>query len=159
MATVEAGHPNDGLKILQAGQVASWGIADRDQRAELEACAVMDSATALAMLGEHQQAYRCVASARQLWTPGPQSRYGDMDRGPARLEIKRGRLEVAEQFVTPHHPRPARTRHHRVGGGSLSAPPRRTSGAQCLGLGDKRVGAGWVLGCYGACQYGSGGCS
>jgi len=99
LATMETGHPDDGLKILQAGQVSSWAIPDRDQRAELEACTVMDSATALAMLGQHQQAHQHVAIARGLWTPSPSSRYGDMDRGPARLELQRGRLDLAEQFA------------------------------------------------------------
>jgi tetratricopeptide (TPR) repeat protein len=101
LATVEAGHPDDGLKMLQAAQVKSWDIpAEHDQRAAVEACGLMDSATALVMLGRSQEAYRCVGMARNLWTPTPADRIGDMDRVPALLEIERGRLDIAEQFAT-----------------------------------------------------------
>lgn len=100
LASIEHGHPDDGLKILQAAQVAAWSIPrDHDQRARVEACGLMDSATALAMLGEHRAAYRQVGTARELWLPTSTDRDGDMDKGPALLEIDRGRLDTAEQFA------------------------------------------------------------
>ena len=100
LASIEHGHPDDGLKLLQAAQVAAWRIpSDHDRRVGIEACALMDSATALAMLGEHQAAYRQASTARELWTPEPTQHYGDMDQGPALLEMQRGRLDVAEQYA------------------------------------------------------------
>jgi transcriptional regulator with XRE-family HTH domain len=101
LAAIENGHPNEGLKLCQAAQVATWTIPPDDpRRASAQACPLMDSATALAMLGEHQQAYRCAEQARDLWSPTPGDSYGDMDRAPALLEIDRGRLDIAEQFAT-----------------------------------------------------------
>ena len=85
--------------MLQAGQVKSWDIPDREQRAAAEACGLMDSATALAMLGETQQAYRNVGRSRELWTPTRNAPFGDLDRPAALLEIDRGRLDVAEQLA------------------------------------------------------------
>ena len=100
LAGIEHGHPNDGLKLLQAAQVAAWRIpADHDRRVGVEACGLMDSATALAMLGEHHAAYRQAGTARELWTPDSTHHYGDMDRGPALLEMQRGRLDIAEQYA------------------------------------------------------------
>jgi transcriptional regulator with XRE-family HTH domain len=100
LASIEHGHPDDGLKMLQAEQVTAWHIPpDQGQRVRVQACGLMESATALAMMGESQAAYRQVAAARELWTPAPTDLDGDMDRGPALLEIKRGQLDTAEQFA------------------------------------------------------------
>ena len=52
LAAVEHGDPDDGLKMLQAAQVAAWNIPRDDGRAAAEACPLMDSATALVMLGD-----------------------------------------------------------------------------------------------------------
>ncbi|MGH3812926.1 MAG: helix-turn-helix domain-containing protein [Pseudonocardiaceae bacterium] len=108
LASIEYGHPNDGLKMKQAAQVAAWGIPSDDQRAvvvgesgraAIEACQLVNSATALALLGEHTEAARAVARGRDLWTPTRADPFGDLDRPAAELEIQRGRLDVAEQLA------------------------------------------------------------
>ncbi len=108
VATVEHGHPNDGLKMLQAAQVKSWDIPPGDERvvgvgvgtrAAVEACALADSAIALDLLGDREAAVRALGKSRQLWIPGRTDPSGDLDKVGARLELARGRLDVAEQFA------------------------------------------------------------
>ncbi len=109
LATVEHGHPNDGLKMLQLGGVKSWDIPpDHDHtavvigersRTALEACAQADSATALGRLGCPDAANTALAKARELWQPTRTDPGGDLDRPAACLELDRGRLDAAEQFA------------------------------------------------------------
>ncbi len=107
LATMEDGHPDDGLKMLQFAQVKSWDIPPDDQgrvvgagsRAAVEACGLADSATALDRLGDREGAVRALGKSRQLWTPGRTDAHGDLDLVGARLELARGRLDVAEQFA------------------------------------------------------------
>lgn len=40
-----------------------------------------------------------MAEARQLWTPTRTDPYGDVDRATTRLEIERGRLDIAESLA------------------------------------------------------------
>lgn len=109
LASIEHDHPDDGLKMLQAGQVAAWSIPTDDQRAvvvgecgkaAVEATLLADSATALALLGEHAAATRALATGRDLWTPTPADPFGDPDRDAARLELAAGRLDTAETLAT-----------------------------------------------------------
>ncbi|MGH3812032.1 MAG: helix-turn-helix domain-containing protein [Pseudonocardiaceae bacterium] len=109
VATIEHGHPNDGLKMLQCGQVTAWEIPpnlDRSpvvgqgSRVALEACGLVDSATAQAALGQPEAAYRDLGKSRELWYPTRADPRGDLDRPAAVLELARGRLDVAEQFAT-----------------------------------------------------------
>ncbi|MGH4014077.1 MAG: helix-turn-helix domain-containing protein [Pseudonocardiaceae bacterium] len=108
LVSVEHGHPDDGLKLLQCAQVAAWGIPPDEQRAvvvgecgraAVEATGLADSATALVLLGEQDAAGRALAQGRDLWTPIPADPFGDPDRVAARFEIERGRLDVAEQLI------------------------------------------------------------
>jgi tetratricopeptide (TPR) repeat protein len=108
LASVEHGYPDDGLKLLQCGQIAAWGIPADDQRAvvvgargraAVEACALADSATALALLGKHDAAGTEFAKGRDLWTPTRTDPFGDLDRPAARLALARGRLDLAEQLA------------------------------------------------------------
>ncbi|MGH3873801.1 MAG: hypothetical protein ACRDSR_20245 [Pseudonocardiaceae bacterium] len=109
LITREYGHPNDGLKMLQVGLVKAWDIPPVDEqravvigamgRAASEACVRADSATALADLGELDATEREMAKARGLWSPTPADRYGDLDCPAALLALRRGRLDVAEQFA------------------------------------------------------------
>lgn len=78
LATEEHGHPDDGLKMLQYGQMKAWDIHSDDQRKKLvgmssrmamEACARADSATALARLGCWDAADAELATSRELWQP------------------------------------------------------------------------------------------
>jgi hypothetical protein len=108
LATIEHGHPDDGLKMLQCGQVTAWKIPpqlDRNpvvgegSRVALEACGLTDSATALAALGRPEAAYRALGKSRELWYPTRADPRGDLDRPAAVLEFARGRLDAAEQFA------------------------------------------------------------
>ncbi|MGH3755508.1 MAG: helix-turn-helix domain-containing protein [Pseudonocardiaceae bacterium] len=108
LATQEHGHPNDGLKMLQFGQVKALDIPDGEQRAvvvgsigraAVEACGRADAATALADLGDLAAAEREMAIARGLWLPTRADPFGDLDCPAALLALRRGRLEVAEQLA------------------------------------------------------------
>jgi transcriptional regulator with XRE-family HTH domain len=108
LACIEHGHPNDGLKLKQVAQVATWGIPSDEQRAvvvgeggkaAVEACQLVSSAIALAALGEHAEAARAVARGRDLWTPTPADPFGDPDRTAAALELQRGRLDLAHSLA------------------------------------------------------------
>jgi transcriptional regulator with XRE-family HTH domain len=99
-ATVEQGHPDDGLKMQQLAQVKAWQVpSDDPRRAAVQAWAQADSATALAALGNYQAAYRELARARELWQPSCTDPTGDLDGVAALLEVERGRLDVAEPFA------------------------------------------------------------
>ncbi|MGH3873040.1 MAG: helix-turn-helix domain-containing protein [Pseudonocardiaceae bacterium] len=109
LATVEHGHPSDGLKLLQCAQATSWDIPPGDERAmgpgvgtraAVEACALADSAIALDLLGDREAADRALGKSRQLWTPGRRDATGDLDTVGTLLALSRGRLDTAEQFAT-----------------------------------------------------------
>lgn len=109
LATIEHGHPDDGLKMLQLGQTIAWKIpSDLDRstvlvgeysRVALEACGLADSATALAALGDAQTAYRHLGKSQELWHPTRADPCGDLNIVAARLELDRGRLDAAEPFA------------------------------------------------------------
>ncbi|MPZ67844.1 MAG: hypothetical protein GEU83_20960 [Pseudonocardiaceae bacterium] len=110
LATLEDGNPDDGLKMLQLGQVKSSDIPrDLDRNSEglgagsrvgLEACGLADSATALFALGETESAHRHLGRSRELWRPTPTAPAGDLDIVTANAELDRGRLDAAEPFAT-----------------------------------------------------------
>jgi len=107
LATEEHGDPDDGLKMLQYGQVKAWDIPSDDvrvvvgegSRVAVEACARADSATALARLGCWDAANAELATSRELWQPTPTDPAGDLDYVAARLALQRGRLDEAEPFA------------------------------------------------------------
>lgn len=99
-ATVEHGHPNDGLKMQQLAQVKAWQIPSDDPRGvAVQAWAKADSATAYAVLGYGQAADRELTKARELWQPTRTDPTGDLDGVAALLEVERGRLDIAERFA------------------------------------------------------------
>ena len=107
-ATVEHGHPDDGLKMRQCAQVTAWGIPADDHRAvvvgetgkaAVQACALEGSALALADMGDLDGAVEHLMKGREVWMPTVGDPFGDMDRPVARLELSRGRLDSAEQFA------------------------------------------------------------
>ena len=109
LATTKHGHPDDGLKMLQCGQVTAWKIPPQLDwspvvgagcRVALQACGLADSAPALAALGQPEAAYRALGKSRELWYPTRADPRGDLDRPAAVLELARGRLDTAEQFAT-----------------------------------------------------------
>ncbi|MGH3695426.1 MAG: helix-turn-helix domain-containing protein [Pseudonocardiaceae bacterium] len=108
LATVEHGHPDDGLKLLQLGQLNARKIPTDDGRMMVvgecspvaaEACARADSATALFRLGYPEAADTEVATSRELWTPTSTDPAGDLDYVAASLALDRGRLDIAEPFA------------------------------------------------------------
>jgi hypothetical protein len=99
-ATVEHGHPDDGLKMQQLAQVKSWQIPSDDPRGvAVQAWAKADSATAFAALGDSRAAYRELSTARELWQPTRTDPIGDLDGVAALLELELGRLDIAESFA------------------------------------------------------------
>ncbi len=109
VAAAEQGHPDDGLKMLQCAQVAAWNVPPDQERtvivgeigrAAVEATGLANAATALAMLGHYDTAAVQLTKARDLWTPARADPFGDLDRPTAELELRRGRLDVAEQLAT-----------------------------------------------------------
>ncbi len=108
VATVEHGHPDDGLKMLQFSLVKAWDIPRDEQRAVVigqsgraaqEACVRASAATAMADLGKLDAADVERAKSRQLWSPTRADRYGDLDRGAALLALRQGRLDTAESLA------------------------------------------------------------
>ncbi|MGH3695390.1 MAG: helix-turn-helix domain-containing protein [Pseudonocardiaceae bacterium] len=108
VVTVEHGHPDDGLKMIQFSLVKAWDIPQNEQRAVVigntgraaqEACVRVEAATALAHLGCPDAADVEVAKSRQLWSPTRADRYGDLDRPAALLALGRGRLDTAEALA------------------------------------------------------------
>jgi hypothetical protein len=100
LALMEHGHLNDGLKLLQFGQVKSWDIpTDHPLRKIVEACTQADAATALARIGDLQAAGTALAKSRDMWQPTRAEPWGDPDGAAARLEIERGHLDRAEPFA------------------------------------------------------------
>lgn len=108
MATVEHGHPNDGLKMLQFAQIKAWDIPSggmpgsifgADARAAVEAHVRAHSALALAFLGHSDAADAEAARVRQVWQPTASSLSGDLDIVDALRELERGRLDVAEPLA------------------------------------------------------------
>lgn len=99
-ATVEHGHPNDGLKMQQLAQIKAWQIPSEDPRGvAVQAWAKADSATAYAALGDSRTANRELTAARELWQPTRTDPTGDLDGVAALLELERGRLDIAEPLA------------------------------------------------------------
>jgi len=108
MATVEHGHPDDGLKMLQFSLVKAWDIPRDEQRgvvvgvsgrAAQEASVRLQAASAFANLGFLGAAEVEVAKSRELWVPTRTDRYGDFYRPAALLALRRGRLDAAESLA------------------------------------------------------------
>ncbi|MGH3928541.1 MAG: hypothetical protein ACRDTF_01025, partial [Pseudonocardiaceae bacterium] len=131
LASVEHGHPDDGLKMLQCAQAKAWDIPLDDQRAVVvgelgraasEADALAESAIALARLGNFPAAASHLAKGRELWTPSRTDSFGDMDRPAARLELARGHLDAAEALATASVRRwPERKQKSRILSGTVLA--------------------------------------
>ncbi len=107
LAHVEHGHPDDGLKVLQIGQVKALETVPDNEHAvigpgslaALGACVRADSATALDRLGYSDAADAALAESRELWQPTPAVLMGGPDMVAAQLELARGRLDAAEPFA------------------------------------------------------------
>ncbi|MEO7194239.1 MAG: hypothetical protein ABIZ05_05360 [Pseudonocardiaceae bacterium] len=109
LATVEHGRPNNGLKLLQFGQLIARGIPSDDElarvgwqgsRAAVQACGQVYSATALSLMGDPDGADAKLATARELLQSTPADLNSDPDYLVASLELERGRLDAAQPFAT-----------------------------------------------------------
>ncbi|MGH3924319.1 MAG: hypothetical protein ACRDTT_15895, partial [Pseudonocardiaceae bacterium] len=108
MATMEHGHPDDGLKMIQYSLVKAWKIPRDEQRtvvvgasgrAAQEASVRLQAATAFAHLGFLDAADVEIAKSRELWLPTRADRYGDFYRPAALLALRQGRLDAAESLA------------------------------------------------------------
>ncbi|MGH3793872.1 MAG: hypothetical protein ACRDSP_03180 [Pseudonocardiaceae bacterium] len=100
LTMLEHGHPNDGLKMLQLGQIKAWNMpADHHLRKVVEACAQADAATALARIGHPKAASAELAKSRDIWQPSHTEPWGDPNGAAAQLEIEQGNLDRAEPFA------------------------------------------------------------
>jgi len=95
--------------MLQFGQVKAWDVPSDEQRmvvvgvgarAAVEACALADSAAALMRMGCRDAADRELRKSRELWQPTRADTSGDLDIVAARLELDRGRLNLAEPLAS-----------------------------------------------------------
>jgi transcriptional regulator with XRE-family HTH domain len=95
-ATREFGPANDGLKLLQLGQVKACDIPHDERRAvvvgsvgrvAVQAVARVEAAKALADLGDPDAAESEMAEARELWSATSEGPFGDLDRPAARLAL------------------------------------------------------------------------
>lgn len=107
LTTIEHGHPDDGLKILQCGQVTAWKIPQDQERAvtvgvlgraAVEAELLTSCAIARADMEHLVDAERDMAQAQAIWTPEPSDPFGDPDMSAARLALGRGHLDAAAEF-------------------------------------------------------------
>jgi tetratricopeptide (TPR) repeat protein len=118
-ATVEHGHPDDGLKMQQLAQIKAWQIPAEDPRGvAVQAWAKADSATAYAALGDDQAAYRELTTARELWQPSPKDptagHHSRPGRGGRRLADGPPRHHRNKQDQLYAHPETTRTTGQRT---------------------------------------------
>lgn len=110
LTLVRSGHPNDGLKCLQLGQLVLAGFqpgkakpatlrADDPRIPVLTAWLKQSSATAYACLGRPDQAKRCLAEAREGYTPPDAFWRAGMDLAVAGVQLDLHRFDTAEQFA------------------------------------------------------------
>lgn len=110
LTLVRTGHPNDALKLFQLGRAHLGGFAPgkptpATMRAEdpriptIAARLARSSATAYALLGNTDQATRCLAEANDEWAPRDAFEHATADSGTAGIHLDLGQLEGAEQFA------------------------------------------------------------
>ncbi|MGH3857733.1 MAG: hypothetical protein ACRDR6_30435, partial [Pseudonocardiaceae bacterium] len=108
LATVEHGRPNNGLKLLQFGQLLAGGIPSDEElarvgwqgsRAAVRACGQAYSATALSRMGDPDGADSKLATAREVLQCAPADLNSDPDYVAASLALERGRLDAAQPFA------------------------------------------------------------
>ena len=110
LTLVRTGHPNDGLKLFQLGQLRLSGFrlgrsmpAARAEDPRLPALAAnlnLHSATAWALMKAPEEATRCLAEAHEVWESRDAFQRAAGDCGTAAVQLDLGRLEAAERSVT-----------------------------------------------------------
>ena len=107
---VRSGHPNDALKCFQLGQFVLTRYqadtarpalvrADDSRIRTLTAWLNQHSAAAYALLDRPEEAQRCLAEAREGWTPRDTYDRAGMDSTTAVIQLDFGRFDLAESFA------------------------------------------------------------
>jgi hypothetical protein len=110
LTMVRSGHPNDALKCFQLGQFVLAGFqpgksrpailrADDLRVPVLAGRLKRNSATAYALLGDSEQAKRCLAAAHEGWAPRDAFEQAGADLTTAKIQLDLGRLDIAEPFA------------------------------------------------------------
>ena len=110
MTLVRTGHPNDGLKLFQLGQLRLSGFhlgrttpVARAEDPRLPTCAVrlnLQSATAYALMQGTEEATRCLAEGLDGWEPRDAFERAGGDFVTAGVHLDLGQLEAAERSAT-----------------------------------------------------------
>ncbi|MBV9014003.1 MAG: hypothetical protein JO272_18505 [Pseudonocardiales bacterium] len=104
---VRSGHPNDALKFFQAGQIRLQGLApgkpapppDDPRLPTLTARLSRQSATASALMGDREEATRCLAEANEGWEPRTAFERAGGNFVTAGIHLDLGQLDAAEHFA------------------------------------------------------------
>lgn len=100
VATAERGHFNDGLKMLQLAQIRLDTVPVEPRTSELSSWLSVDSAAALARMGQPEAARCTLTAARGNWQPPNADDAADMSWVTGLVEMHLGRPEVAQQLVS-----------------------------------------------------------
>ncbi|MDQ3763099.1 MAG: helix-turn-helix transcriptional regulator [Actinomycetota bacterium] len=100
VSTAERGHLNDGLKLMQLGQIRINQGPEGPRTGELKAWLAADTACVLAHMGHPDPARSALSSAREGWRAPDADDQADMDWVTALVEMHLGRHDVAEQLVS-----------------------------------------------------------
>ncbi len=99
VATAERGHYNDGLKLIQLGQIRLDQTLRDPRTGELTSWLGVDSADMLAHLNRPDAARSALAAARDTWQAPDADDQAEMEWLTALIELNLGRLDVAEGLV------------------------------------------------------------
>ncbi|MGH3828636.1 MAG: helix-turn-helix domain-containing protein, partial [Pseudonocardiaceae bacterium] len=110
LTLVLSGHPNDALKLFQAGRLHLGGFrpskstpatpdADDPRIPALKARLTRQSATAYAVMKGSDEATRLLAEAHDGWEPPDAFEHGEADLTTAYTQLNLGQLDTAEQLA------------------------------------------------------------
>lgn len=100
VSTAERGHYNDGIKLMQLGQIRLGANLPGERARELAAWINVDMACALAHMGATDAARSSLSRARSGWRAPDLDDDADMNWVTALAEMHLDRTDVAEQLVS-----------------------------------------------------------
>jgi hypothetical protein len=100
VSTAERGHYNDGVKLMQLGQMRLGAAPSGARTQELAAWINADMACALAHMGEADASRSALKKAREGWQPPDSDDEADLNWVAALTEMHLDRTDVAEQLVS-----------------------------------------------------------
>lgn len=100
VSTAERGHFNDGIKLMQLGQMRLGEAPKARRMSELAAWLNADMACALARLGERDAARSALTKVRAGWEPPDADDEADMNWVCALAEMYLDRTDIAERLVS-----------------------------------------------------------